>query len=432
MPDRIDVRDAGRSACRPARSSPGSGRCCTTAPSPGRPGHLAVRGHGAVERPVSLTWDELLALPRQETACDMHCVTRWSRYDNVFEGVPVQALLARAGVKPGAAYVLVHAEQGYTTNLPLADLDRPANLLALTHNGEPLTPEHGGPVRLLVPHLYLWKSAKWVTRVRAAGGGRPGLLGAERLPHAGRSVAGGALWAAGSGADAPGTAVGSARRVMAPSPVRAQGGLGAGQFNSFKSCFWRPTRFSCLAWQNRPDVRRPRRRRTSGSPTSCARRTAGRGRLRGPSCRPSGPSASGWPRWWPTSGTTWRRCPSRRRRERSTVLSLVADRLRSKPVTEGLESAPEGARGAGAPLDRLLGHGRLGPDRVDHHRHPVPGRAAPARCPRASGPIRTGPTTSWRGSSPRCARSSGWTSCTPAPRRATPGPVKRMAPEEES
>ena len=118
---------------------------------------------GAVERPVKLTWDELQALPHRETVCDIHCVTRWSRYDNVFEGVPVEAVLERAGVKPEAAFALVHAEQGYTTNIPLADLDRPANLLALTHNGEPLTPEHGGPVRLLVPHLYLWKSAKWVT-----------------------------------------------------------------------------------------------------------------------------------------------------------------------------------------------------------------------------------------------------------------------------
>jgi DMSO/TMAO reductase YedYZ molybdopterin-dependent catalytic subunit len=122
---------------------------------------LAVTG--AVEEPLSLSWDELLALPRRETLCDMHCVTRWSRYDNVFEGVPVQAILVRARVRPAAAHVLVHAEQDYTTNLPLADLDRPGNLLALSHNGEPLTPEHGGPVRLLVPHLYLWKSAKWVT-----------------------------------------------------------------------------------------------------------------------------------------------------------------------------------------------------------------------------------------------------------------------------
>jgi len=74
----------------------------------------------------------------------------------------VSAVLQRAGVRLEAKYVLVHAEQGFTTNLPLSDLDRPANLLALSHNGDALSPEHGGPVRLLVPHLYFWKSAKWV------------------------------------------------------------------------------------------------------------------------------------------------------------------------------------------------------------------------------------------------------------------------------
>lgn len=121
---------------------------------------FAVRG--AVDRPYTLDWSELLAMPRQETLCDIHCVTRWSRYDNQFEGVPVNALLERAGVQKGARYVLVHAENGFTTNLSLADLDQPANLLALSFGGEPLTPEHGGPVRLLVPHLYFWKSAKWI------------------------------------------------------------------------------------------------------------------------------------------------------------------------------------------------------------------------------------------------------------------------------
>jgi DMSO/TMAO reductase YedYZ molybdopterin-dependent catalytic subunit len=120
------------------------------------------RVNGAVERPFELSWDELRGLPRQETACDIHCVTRWSRYDNVFEGVSVHSLLERAVVRPEAEFALIHAEQGFTTNLPLEDLDRPANLLAFSYNGEPLPAEHGGPVRLLVPHLYFWKSAKWV------------------------------------------------------------------------------------------------------------------------------------------------------------------------------------------------------------------------------------------------------------------------------
>ena len=117
---------------------------------------------GLVERPFVLGYDELLALPRSTTQCDIHCVTTWSRFDNAFGGVAVQSLLQRAGVRPEARYCLVSAEQGFTTNLPLADLDKPANLVALTHDGEPLTPEHGWPARLLVPHLYFWKSAKWV------------------------------------------------------------------------------------------------------------------------------------------------------------------------------------------------------------------------------------------------------------------------------
>ena len=129
---------------------------------------------GLVDRPLSLSWQDLLEMPRQETLCDIHCVTRWSRLDNLFGGVPVRALLERAGVQSAARYVLVHAEEGFTTNLPLADLDRPANLLALDWNGEPLTPEHGGPVRLLVPHLYFWKSAKWVRGLELLAEDEPG------------------------------------------------------------------------------------------------------------------------------------------------------------------------------------------------------------------------------------------------------------------
>ena len=117
---------------------------------------------GQVERPFSISYDELLALPRKTVVCDMHCVTTWSRLDNTFEGVPVQLLLERAGLKPTAAFCLVVAEQEFTTNLPLSDLNRPDNLIALRWSGEWLTPEHGWPARLLVPHLYLWKSAKWV------------------------------------------------------------------------------------------------------------------------------------------------------------------------------------------------------------------------------------------------------------------------------
>jgi DMSO/TMAO reductase YedYZ molybdopterin-dependent catalytic subunit len=129
---------------------------------------------GLVEQPLSFSWEDLGRLAHQETFCDIHCVTRWSRYDNVFEGVPVSAILEMARPLPQAAYALVLAAEGYTTNLPLEDLARPGNLLALRHNGEPLTPEHGGPVRLLVPHLYLWKSAKWLTGIELMADDEPG------------------------------------------------------------------------------------------------------------------------------------------------------------------------------------------------------------------------------------------------------------------
>ena len=167
MPDRVDARDPSRPRLPPNQIVTQKWPVLHygTVPSVDlRTWRFEVSG--AVERPLSLSWDELMAMPRRETVCDIHCVTRWSRYDNLFEGVPVQAVLERAGVKPAAAFVLVQAAQDFTTNLPLGDLDRPENLLALTHNGEPLAPEHGGPVRLLVPHLYFWKSAKWVTGFR--------------------------------------------------------------------------------------------------------------------------------------------------------------------------------------------------------------------------------------------------------------------------
>ena len=129
---------------------------------------------GEVERPFEISWAEFSALPRREVLCDIHCVTTWSRYDNRFSGVPVPLLLERAGVRPAATHALVHAEEDYTTNLPLADLARDANLIATHHDGEPLLPEHGGPARLMVPHLYFWKSAKWVRGIELMEGDWPG------------------------------------------------------------------------------------------------------------------------------------------------------------------------------------------------------------------------------------------------------------------
>jgi DMSO/TMAO reductase YedYZ molybdopterin-dependent catalytic subunit len=120
------------------------------------------RVSGLVERPLRLTWDEFARLPMKEITADMHCVTRWSRFDVRWGGVPVAEVVKLAGPKPEAKYAMILAEEGFTSNVPLADLLRPASLLALKHDGEPLPADHGYPVRLVVPHLYAWKSVKWV------------------------------------------------------------------------------------------------------------------------------------------------------------------------------------------------------------------------------------------------------------------------------
>ncbi len=105
---------------------------------------------------------------------DFHCVTRFSVMDNDWEGVPVLAVMDKVELLPGASAVLVHCEGGYTTNLLLDDFARPENLLAFRRNGTPLSAEHGGPVRLIVPHLYAWKSAKWVNGIELMGADVPG------------------------------------------------------------------------------------------------------------------------------------------------------------------------------------------------------------------------------------------------------------------
>ena len=133
-----------------------------------------LRIFGEVTRPVELDWAAFNALGVSDVLCDMHCVTQWSRLDNRFSGVPVRKVLQLAAVRSTATHALIHAEPDYTTNLPLSDLDRDENLFATHFEGEPLTPEHGGPVRLLVPHLYLWKSAKWVTGVELMEEDEPG------------------------------------------------------------------------------------------------------------------------------------------------------------------------------------------------------------------------------------------------------------------
>jgi DMSO/TMAO reductase YedYZ molybdopterin-dependent catalytic subunit len=175
MTDRLDVRTTGRPRLPPGQIETVKWPVLHYGRVPrADPTRWTFRVFGEVERPFEISWTQFEALPRREVLCDIHCVTTWSRYDNVFSGVPVLALLERAGVRPNATHVLVHAEEGYTTNLPLADLARDANLVATHHDGEPLLPEHGGPARLVVPHLYFWKSAKWVRGFELMEGDWPG------------------------------------------------------------------------------------------------------------------------------------------------------------------------------------------------------------------------------------------------------------------
>ncbi len=121
---------------------------------------------GLVERPLALAWNEFRSLPRVKVFADFHCVTRWSRLGNVWEGVSTREIMNRAGVKPEARFALpLGYDGGWTTNLPLEYYLAEDALFADTHDGQPLDPDHGGPVRLIVPQLYAWKSAKWVKGV---------------------------------------------------------------------------------------------------------------------------------------------------------------------------------------------------------------------------------------------------------------------------
>ncbi|MGH7603664.1 MAG: sulfite oxidase-like oxidoreductase [Gemmatimonadaceae bacterium] len=122
------------------------------------------------------TWTEFLALPRELIKTDVHCVTKWSKFGTEWEGISIDTLLAAAaakGVEP-APYALARSDGGYTTNVPLADLIGGKAWIAFSYGGAPLAPEHGGPARLLVPHLYFWKSAKWVRELRMMDDDNPG------------------------------------------------------------------------------------------------------------------------------------------------------------------------------------------------------------------------------------------------------------------
>jgi DMSO/TMAO reductase YedYZ molybdopterin-dependent catalytic subunit len=121
-----------------------------------------LRVFGLVDTEISLGWSDLLALPSTEITTDIHCVTKWSKFDTVWKGVKLADLFALAGLRPEASFVIEHAEYGYTTNVPLADATFDNCLVAYEFDGQPIEPIHGGPVRIVVPHLYFWKSAKWV------------------------------------------------------------------------------------------------------------------------------------------------------------------------------------------------------------------------------------------------------------------------------
>ncbi len=127
-----------------------------------RPGSFALTLSGLVEPQRVISWEELLSYPAVEQTCDLHCVTTWSKLDTHWKGVRVSTVLTPLSVSPQARHTVIHAAGGWTTNLPLEELLRDDVLIAYEYEGRPLSDEHGGPVRLLVPSLYLWKSAKWL------------------------------------------------------------------------------------------------------------------------------------------------------------------------------------------------------------------------------------------------------------------------------
>jgi DMSO/TMAO reductase YedYZ molybdopterin-dependent catalytic subunit len=140
---------------------------------------------GLLAEPRSWTWDDLQTLPRVHVAADMHCVTQWSLLDNLWEGVSTNELASRLTILTEARYVLIHAEQGFTTNLPIEDFLGRDCLFAWSRNGEPLSPDHGWPLRLVIPRLYAWKSAKWVRGVEFLAEDRAGFWEQNGYHHRG-------------------------------------------------------------------------------------------------------------------------------------------------------------------------------------------------------------------------------------------------------
>jgi DMSO/TMAO reductase YedYZ molybdopterin-dependent catalytic subunit len=139
-----------------------------------RPEKFRLDIDGAVENRIGMTLDEVLALEQQETISDMHCVTQWSRYDNRWKGVAARTLIDLVKPDPLVRHVIFHAHDGYTTNVRLDQFDQPDVFLVHEWEGKPISRQHGGPVRMLIPRLYLWKSAKWVRRIEFVIRDRPG------------------------------------------------------------------------------------------------------------------------------------------------------------------------------------------------------------------------------------------------------------------
>ena len=134
----------------------------------------SLRLTGLVEEPRTLNYAAFKALPRKTVKSDVHCVTRWSLLDSTWEGVPVSEVMKLLTLKTEATHVMAHAEHGFTANLSFDDFLREENMLVDTRNGEPISAEHGWPLRLFVPHLYFWKSAKWLRGLEFMAGDRPG------------------------------------------------------------------------------------------------------------------------------------------------------------------------------------------------------------------------------------------------------------------
>ena len=137
-------------------------------------GSWRLRVFGEVEQPLELSYEELKALPATAVTTDIHCVTRWSRFDAGFTGVHWRELAARCSPKPAARFAIAHAEAGCTANVPLAALEADDALVVYEADGEPLTPDHGWPVRLVIPSKYFWKSAKWLTGIELSAVDKPG------------------------------------------------------------------------------------------------------------------------------------------------------------------------------------------------------------------------------------------------------------------